>query len=97
MKVLNTDAVRQLYHGQYHPGSESYEIDGKEINMLAFRIAAAMSALKRALPQEMRTLPDHIINDLDRLRDMQREEGFVKGFRTAVELMEKGELHHAEG
>ena len=37
-----------------------------------------------------------VSHDIGLLRDLEREDSFVKGFRCAVELFEKGEMTHAE-
>ena len=89
MKALNTDAVRKLYRGRYAPAKEGPEINGSPIRGTGFRISAAFAVL--AAVSETVKLLKAIMHDFDVLRDMEREDSFVKGFRCAVELFEKGE------
>ena len=96
MKVLNTDAVQKLYRGKYNPSAESKTFHNKEIGFLAFRIAAALSAVAIGLPGEGKGLIDHLSADMDKLRDLEQEDAFVNGFSTAVELILKGELTDAK-
>ena len=96
MKALNTDAVRKLYRGKYAPAKEGPEINGAQIMGLSFRIALAFAAITAVSDKETAKLLEAILHDLDLLRDLEREDSFVKGFRCAVELFEKGEVTHAE-
>lgn len=96
MKVLNVDAVRKLYRGKYHPAAEPNEMNGSEIGFIAFRIAAGMAMLAGCGPKELRELADHVVDDMEKLRDLEREDAFVKGFRCAAELLGKGEVTNAE-
>lgn len=96
MKALNTDAVRRLYRGKYHPAAEPCEVSHAEINFLAFRIAAAMAMIAAVSPQEIGAAIGHVADDIEKLRDLEREDAFIKGFRCAVELLGKGEITNAE-
>ena len=91
MKALNTDAVRKLYRGRYAPAKEGPEINGAPIRGIGFRISAAFAVLAAVSDPETVKLLKAIMHDFDLLRDMEREDSFVKGFRCAVELFEKGE------
>lgn len=96
MKALNTDAVRKLYRGKYNPAAESHEENHAEIGFLAFRIAAALAMTAAVSPREIRATIDHVVDDTEKLRDLEREDAFIKGFRCAVELLGKGDVKNAE-
>ena len=96
MKALNTDAVRKLYRGKYAPAKEGPEINGAQIMGLSFRISLAFAAITAVSDKDTAKVLEAILHDLDLLRDLEREDLFVKGFRCAVELFEKGEVTHAE-
>ena len=96
MKALNTDAVRKLYRGKYAPAKEGPAINGAQIMGLSFRISLAFAVITAVSDKETAKLLEAILHDLDLLRDLEREDLFVKGFRCAVELFEKGEVTHAE-
>lgn len=96
MKTLNTDAVRKLYRGKYAPAKEGPEINGVQIMGLSFRISLAFAAITAVSDKDTAKVLEAILHDLDLLRDLEREDSFVKGFRCAVELFEKGEATHAE-
>lgn len=91
MKALNTDAVRKLYRGKYAPAKEGPEINGAPIQGISFRISVAFAALAAVSDRETVKLLEAIMHDLDLLRDLEREDSFIKGFRCAAELLWKGE------
>ena len=91
MKALNTDAVRKLYRGKYAPATEEPEINGAPIQGISFRISVAFAALAAVSDHETVKLLEAIMHDFDLLRDLEREDSFIKGFRCAAELLWKGE------
>ena len=91
MKALNTDAVRKLYRGNYAPATEEPEITGAPIQGISFRISVAFAALAAVSDQETVKLLEAVMHDFDLLRDLEREDSFIKGFRCAAELLGKGE------
>ena len=91
MKALNTDAVRKLYRGKYAPATEEPEINGAPIQGISFRLSLAFAALAAVSDRDTVKLLEAIMHDFDLLRDMEREDSFVKGFRCAAELLGKGE------
>ena len=91
MKALNTDAVRKLYRGKYAPATEEPEINGAPIRGISFRISVAFAALAAVSDRETVKLLEAIMHDFDLLRDLEREDSFIKGFRCAAELLGKGE------
>lgn len=91
MKALNTDAVRKLYRGKYAPATEEPEINGAPIQGISFRISVAFAALAAVSDRETVKLLEAIMHDFDLLRDLEREDSFIKGFRCAAELLGKGE------
>lgn len=96
MKALNTDAVRRLYRGKYAPANEQAEINSNQIRGLSFRISLAFAAMAAVSDSVAQSLLHAVSHDIGLLRDLEREDSFVKGFRCAVELFEKGEMTHAE-
>ena len=86
MKALNTDAVRKLYRGKYVPAKEGPEINGASIRGISFRLSLAFAALAAVSDRDTVKLLEAIMHDFDLLRDMEREDSFVKGFRCAAEL-----------
>ena len=86
MKALNTDAVRKLYRGNYAPAKEGPEINGASIRGISFRLSLAFAALAAVSDRDTVKLLEAIMHDFDLLRDMEREDSFVKGFRCAAEL-----------
>lgn len=96
MKALNTDAVRRLYRGKYAPASEQPEINGNQIRGLSFRISLAFAAMAAVSDSATQSLLHAVSHDIGLLRDLEREDSFVQGFRCAVELLEKGEVTHAK-
>ena len=86
MKALNTDAVRKLYRGKYVPATEEPEINGAPIQGISFRLSLAFAALAAVSDRDTVKLLEAIMHDFDLLRDMEREDSFVKGFRCAAEL-----------
>lgn len=96
MKVLNTGAVKRLYHGKYNPAAEPPEENAEQIRGIVLRIGMAFAALQLCGGQETKQLMDAVAHDFDSLRDLEREDAFVRGFRCAAELFQKGELSHAE-
>lgn len=96
MKALNTDAVRRLYRGKYAPANEQPEINGNQLRGLSFRISLAFAAIAAVSDNATQSLLNAVAHDIGLLRDLEREDSFVKGFRCAVELFEKGEVTHAE-
>lgn len=96
MKALNTDAVRRLYRGKYAPASEQQEINGNQIRGLSFRISLAFAAMAAVSDSAAQSLLNAVAHDIGLLRDLEREDSFIKGFRCAVELLEKGEVTHAK-
>ena len=86
MKALNTDAVRKLYRGKYAPATEEAEINGAPIQGISFRLSLAFAALAAVSDRDTVKLLEAIMHDFDLLRDMEREDSFVKGFRCAAEL-----------
>ena len=86
MKALDTDAVRRLYRGKYAPASEPPEINGGQIQGISFRISLAFAAMAAVSDRETVKLLEAIMHDFELLRDLEREELFVKGFRCAMEL-----------
>ncbi len=86
MKALNTDAVRKLYRGKYAPATEEPEINGAPIQGISFRLSLAFAALAAVSDRDTVKLLEAIMHDFDLLRDMEREDSFVKGFRCAAEL-----------
>ena len=91
MKALNTDTVRKLYRGKYAPAKEGPEINGAPIQGISFRISVAFAALAAVSDHETVKLLEAIMHDFDLLRDLEREDSFIKGFRCAAELLWKGE------
>ena len=91
MKALNTDAVRKLYRGKYAPAKEGPEINGAPIQGISFRISAAFAVLAAVSDRETVKLLEAVMHDFDLLRDLEREDSFIKGFRCAAELLGKGE------
>lgn len=91
MKALNTDAVRKLYRGKYAPATEEPEINGAPIQGISFRLSLAFAALAAVSDRDTVKLLEAIMHDFDLLRDMEREDSFIKGFRCAAELLGKGE------
>ena len=91
MKALNTDAVRKLYRGKYAPAKEGPEINGASIRGISFRLSLAFAALAAVSDRETVKLLEAIMHDFDLLRDLEREDSFIKGFRCAAELLGKGE------
>ena len=91
MKALNTDAVRKLYRGKYSPAKEGPEVNASQIRGISFRISAAFAVLAAVSDQETVKLLEAIMHDFDLLRDLEREDSFIKGFRCAAELLWKGE------
>ena len=96
MKALNTDAVRKLYRGKYAPANEQPEINGAQIQGISFRITLAFATMAAVSDNATQSLLNAVAHDIGLLRDLEREDSFVKGFRCAVELFEKGEVTHAE-
>lgn len=96
MKALNTDAVRRLYRGKYAPASEQQEINGNQISGLSFRITLAFATMAAVSDNATQSLLNAVAHDIGLLRDLEREDSFIKGFRCAVELLEKGEVTHAK-
>lgn len=96
MKALNTDAVRRMYRGKYASASERPEVNGAQIRGIRFRITLAFAAMAAVSDNETQSLLNAVAHDVGLLQDLEREESFVKGFRCAVELFEKGELNYAE-
>ncbi|WP_346705384.1 hypothetical protein [uncultured Agathobaculum sp.] len=96
MKALNTDAVRRLYRGKYAPASEQQEINGNQIRGLSFRITLAFATMAAVSDNATQSLLNAVAHDIGLLRDLEREDSFIKGFRCAVELLEKGEVTHAK-
>ncbi len=96
MKALNTDAVRRLYRGKYAPANEQPEINGNQIRGLSFRISLAFAAMAAVSDSATQSLLHAVSHDIGLLRDLEREDSFIKGFRCAVELLEKGEVTHAK-
>lgn len=86
MKALDTDAVRKLYRGKYVPAKEEPEVNGSQIRGISFRISLAFAALAAVSDRETVKLLEAIMHDFDLLRDMEREDSFIKGFRCAAEL-----------
>ena len=86
MKALNTDAVRKLYRGKYAPPKEEPEVNGAPIRGISFRISLAFAAITAVSDRETGKLLEAITHDIDLLRDMEREDSFIKGFRCAAEL-----------
>ena len=91
MKALNTDAVRKLYRGKYAPATEEPEINSAPIQGISFRISVAFAVLAAVSDHETAKLLEAIMHDFDLLRDLEREDSFIKGFRCAAELLGKGE------
>ena len=91
MKALNTDAVRKLYRGKYAPAKEGSEVNGSQILGISFRISAAFAVLAAVSDHETMKLLEEVMHDFDLLRDLEREDSFIKGFRCAAELLGKGE------
>ena len=91
MKALNVDAVRKLYRGKYSPAKEGPEVNGASIRGISFRLSLAFAALAAVSDRDTVKLLEAIMHDFDLLRDMEREDSFVKGFRCAAELLWKGE------
>ena len=91
MKALNTDAVRKLYRGKYSPAKEGPEVNASQIRGISFRISAAFAVLAAVSDQETVKLLEALMHDFDLLRDLEREDSFIKGFRCAAELLWKGE------
>ena len=91
MKALNTDAARKLYRGNYAPATEEPEINGAPIRGISFRISVAFAALAAVSDMETVKLLEAIMHDFDLLRDLEREDSFIKGFRCAAELLGTGE------
>ena len=96
MKALNTDAVRRLYRGKYAPASEQQEINGNQIRGLSFRITLAFATMAAVSDNATQSLLNAVAHDIGLLRDLEREDSFIKGFRCAVKLLEKGEVTHAK-
>lgn len=96
MKALNTDAVRRLYRGKYAPANEQAEINGNQIRGLSFRITLAFATMAAVSDNATQSLLNAVAHDIGLLRDLEREDSFIKGFRCAVELLEKGEVTHAK-
>lgn len=96
MKALNTDAVRRLYRGKYAPASEQQEINGNQIRGLSFRITLTFATMAAVSDNETQSLLNAVAHDIGLLRDVEREDSFIKGFHCAVELLEKGEVTHAK-
>lgn len=86
MKALNVDAVRKLYRGKYSPAKEGPEVNGASIRGISFRLSLAFAALAAVSDRDTVKLLEAIMHDFDLLRDMEREDSFVKGFRCAAEL-----------
>ena len=86
MKALNVDAVRKLYRGKYSPAKEGPEVNGASIRGISFRISAAFAVLAAVSDHEIMKLLEAAMHDFDLLRDLEREDSFVKGFRCAAEL-----------
>ena len=91
---INTDAVRRLYRDKYHSAAEPHE-ENHAGTALLLRIATAMAFLEVAAPEIGATI-DHVTQDMEKLRELEREEAFTKVFRCAVELLGKGEIINAE-
>ena len=91
MKALNVDAVRKLYRGKYSPAKEGPEVNASQIRGISFRISVAFAALAAVSDRETVKLLEAIMHDFDLLRDLEREDSFIKGFRCAAELLWKGE------
>lgn len=91
MKALDTDAVRRLYRGKYVPASEPPEINGGQIQGISFRISLAFAAMAAVSDSATQDLLHAVSHDIGLLRDLEREDAFVKGFRCAAELLGKGE------
>ena len=86
MKALNLDAVRKLYRGKYVPAKEEPEVNGSQIHGISFRISLAFAALAAVSDRDTVKLLEAIMHDFDLLRDLEREDSFIKGFRCAAEL-----------
>lgn len=91
MKALDTDAVCRLYRGKYVPASEPPEINGGQIQGISFRISLAFAAMAAVSDSATQDLLHAVSHDIGLLRDLEREDAFVKGFRCAAELLGKGE------
>ena len=91
MKALNLDAVRKLYRGKYVPAKEEPEVNGSQIRGISFRISLAFAALAAVSDRDTVKLLEAVMHDFDLLRDLEREDSFIKGFRCAAELLGKGE------
>lgn len=86
MKALNVDAVRKLYRGKYSPAKEGPEVNASQIRGISFRISAAFAVLAAVSDHETVKLLEAVMHDFDLLRDLEREDSFIKGFRCAAEL-----------
>ena len=62
------------------------EINGASIRGISFRLSLAFAALAAVSDRDTVKLLEAIMHDFDLLRDMEREDSFVKGFRCAAEL-----------
>ena len=91
MKALNLDAVRKLYRGKYAPAKEGPEVNSAPIRGISFRLSLAFAALAAVSDRDTVKLLEAIMHDFDLLRDLEREDSFIKGFRCAAELLWKGE------
>ena len=58
---------------------------------ISFRISAAFAVLAAVSDRETVKLLEAVMHDFDLLRDLEREDSFIKGFRCAAELLGKGE------
>lgn len=92
MKALDTDAVRKLYRGKIQPNEEEPEINSKALHGIEFRITLAFAAITACTDEATGKLLEAVSHDVGLLYNLAREDGFVCGFRYAVELLEKGEL-----
>lgn len=86
MKALNLDAVRKLYRGKYVPAKEEPEVNGSQIRGISFRISLAFAALAAVSDRDTVKLLEAVMHDFDLLRDLEREDSFIRGFRCAAEL-----------
>ena len=61
------------------------------IRGISFRISLAFAALAAVSDRDTVKLLEAVMHDFDLLRDLEREDSFIKGFRCAAELLGKGE------
>lgn len=89
MRMLKIDRLRELYREKQHPAVKPYVLYGKEITFLADEAGTSLSVAAALSSDKIKGALIHAAAALEVLRDLEREDTFIKGFRCAEELYQK--------